>query len=812
MNNLSQTRIRILQQLASDIDLEKNLTLLNTFEYLWAYPGHETIQQLNLYFSAGQDDAFRLLANNLYQAIKHKTYLRQEFIPFYSNLSNLNKPNTELLTNQYSKKDTNESKYFEVLLIHPAAKEFESIYRSSLANYKNNKQVLLYDLVVVDNAQDAILAILANPTIQTCVYLDGIAGASKINQSLVESYQPYTDLIDASTTTTQLHQVISIIRPELDHIYIGTELVGDDIQKSFSHIIYTESYEFYADLDYHILSGINHRQDAPFFNALCSYSRNPKVNFHALPISQCQSLQDSTWMDDVIDFYGSDIFNAETSSTMGGMDSLMDPKGSISQAQSKASALFQSKNTFFITNGTTSANKIVMQANLRPDDIVLISSDCHKSIPYSIMLVGANPIFLETYPLEKYDLYGCVTLERIIQVLLDLKQQGQLDKVRQITLTNSTFDGLVYNVEEYMLAILAIKPDIIFHWDEAWFSFASFNPLYLGKTAMQVAKKLASKKDREYSVRVYSTQSVHKTLSAFRQASMLHIYDEDFKNNDFYEAYRTHTSTSPNYQIIASLDFARRQMSLEGYALVQKSIELANQFRFRIDNSPVLKKYFKALAQQDLIPIELRNSSQQIFLDPTRVTLDISATGIDGSNFRQLLMTQYDIQINKTSRNTVLFIINIGTNESAIDYLIQTLEQISHQLTTTTQLDHKPAIIDLPQSREYHKSFVPVESGLGNGFQAVNIRKAYYAGLDKKNTRFQYLNHGLIEDVLVDRKVISAGFVTPYPPGFPIIVPGQIITYDILLYLQNIKISEIHGYSVDNGLKIFTEEFLEEKQ
>ena len=131
MNNLSQTRIRILQQLAGNIDLEQNLATLNTFEYLWAYPGFETIQQLNLYFSDGQEEAFRLLANNLYQAIKNKTYLRQEFIPFYSNLSNLNKPNKELLTNQFSKKPTNESKYFEVLLIHPAAREFESIYRSS---------------------------------------------------------------------------------------------------------------------------------------------------------------------------------------------------------------------------------------------------------------------------------------------------------------------------------------------------------------------------------------------------------------------------------------------------------------------------------------------------------------------------------------------------------------------------------------------------------------------------------------------------------------------------------------------------------
>ncbi len=744
----------------------------------------ETIQQLSFYLSNGQDDAFNLLANNLYQAIKEKNYLEQEFIPFYTNLSNLNKPNTEQLTNQYSTKKNNLSKYFEVLLIHPNPKEFESIYRSSLANYKNNKQNLLYDLVVVDSVQDAVIAILANPEIQTCLYLEELKNTTNINLNLVQTYQPYLDLASEVSSIIDLQVLIQKLRPELDHIYVSEGLVTEEIQQHFSHIVYTESYEFFADLDYHILSGINQRLDTPFFNALCSYSRKSKVNFHALPISQCQSLKDSVWMDDVINFYGSEIFNAETSSTMGGMDSLMDPKGSICQAQNKAATLFQSQQTFFITNGTTSANKIVMQANLRPDDIVLISSDCHKSIPYSILLAGANPIFLETYPLEKYDLYGCVTLDRIVKVLLDLKQQGQLDKVKQITLTNSTFDGLIYNVEEYMLAILDIKPDIIFHWDEAWFSFAGFNPLYLEKSAMQVAKKLTLNTDRDYTIRVYATQSVHKTLSAFRQASMLHIYDERFEANDFYEAYRTHTSTSPNYQIIASLDFARRQMSLEGYSLVQQSIELAQQFRERVSKSRSLKKYFKVLTPQQLIPKELCVDSSQVFLDPTRVTLDISATGIDGSNFRQLLMTQYDIQINKTSRNTILFIVNIGVKQSGIDYLLQTLKQISHQLTTNVHIESKSASVDLPQSRRYHSRFVPVESKHNNNFQAVNIRHAYYAGLDSKNICYQYLNSELMQAVLKEKQVVSAGFVTPYPPGFPIIVPGQLITYDILLYLM----------------------------
>jgi len=802
MNNLNNKRLNLIREVSLGEREKANLKSLKEISVFWAYPGMETIEKMLEYLENGQKSSLRLLSRNLYESIKNKSYLKQDFLPFYSNLKKLNNPKAINESNE------GQNKYFEVLLVHPNKVDFENIYRKSLGNYKNEEDGLLYDIVVVDNYEDAVIAILANPDIQTCLYMDGFKTKSNFNKEAEGYYKEYIDSYKEKKTAIDLKKKIYSLRPELDHIYISEGVAEKEINNNFKHTVDINSYEFYGDLNYHIVNGINYRQDTPFFNALCSYSRKPKVNFHALPISQGASFEGSVWMEEVSDFYGNDVFSAETSSTLGGLDSLMDPKGSISQAQNKASELFQSKKTFFITNGTTSANKIVMQANLRPNDIVLISSDCHKSIPYSILLAGANPVFLETYPLEKYDLYGCVTLERIKSVLLDLKEQGKLELVKQITLTNSTFDGLVYNVEKYMLEILEIKPDIIFHWDEAWFSFAGFNPLYIGQCSMHVAKKLSEKEGRKFKLRVYATQSVHKTMSAFRQASMLHIYDEEFNENNFYEAYRTHTSTSPNYQIIASLDFARKQMSLEGYSLVQKSIDLSFQLRKRINQSRELNKYFKVLTAEDIVPEELRVGEGDIYLDPTRITIDIRGTGIDGYNFRQILMTQYDIQINKTSRNTILFIINIGINQSNIDYLIDSLEHVSSQLSSKGHNIERPKEIDLPQTRKYNSRFVPVKSESNNNFEAVNIRLAYYDGLDEENVCYRYLDGELMQEVLKENKVVSASFVTPYPPGFPIIVPGQIITYDILLYLQSIKISEIHGYNSSQGLKVFKENFL----
>ena len=282
--------------------------------------------------------------------------------------------------------------------------------------------------------------------------------------------------------------------------------------------------------------------------------------------------------------------------------------GLLKKAQEMARDAYGSQHTYFVTNGTSTANKIVMQALVQPGDVVMIDRDCHKSHHYGLVLSGAFPVYLDSYPIEKYSMYGAVPLSHIIDKMVQLKKTGRLDKVKMLLLTNCTFDGLVYNVERFMQEVLAIKPDMIFLWDEAWFAFAGFTYNYKQRTGMHTAKKLSSKyKTPEYKklykdhiktlkegelpklpnpdevrIRVYSTQSTHKTLSSFRQGSMIHIYDEDFRRKSestFLEAYMTHTSTSPNYQMLASLDAGRRQVQFEGFELVEKSIELAMVLR-----------------------------------------------------------------------------------------------------------------------------------------------------------------------------------------------------------------------------------------
>jgi Orn/Lys/Arg decarboxylase, major domain len=260
-------------------------------------------------------------------------------------------------------------------------------------------------------------------------------------------------------------------------------------------------------------------------------------------------------------------------------------------------------------------------------------------------------------------------------------------------------------------------------------------------------------------VRVYSTQSTHKTLTSLRQGSMIHVWDQDLSQkveDTFHEAYITHTSTSPNYQILASLDLGRRQAALEGFELVQKQIENAMRLRDAVDNHPLLSKQMRCLMTADLIPAEYRTSgidqplrsglpemikaweADEFVLDPSRITIYIGATGIEGDSFkRRHLMDRYGVQINKTSRNTVLFMTTIGTSRSSVAYLIEVLVTMARELeaqiaemSPAERAAHERAVLrltapsaPLPDFSAFHPSFA---DGREPPTPEGDVRRAFY--------------------------------------------------------------------------------------
>ena len=346
-------------------------------------------------------------------------------------------------------------------------------------------------------------------------------------------------------------------------------------------------------------------------------------------------------------------------------------------------------------------------------------------------------------------------------------------------------------------------------------------------------------------IRVYVTHSTHKTLTSLRQGSMIHVYDQDFQHkvsDTFHEAYMTHTSTSPNYQILASLDVGRRQVELEGFELVKKQVEMAMVLREKVVTHPLLSRYFRFLTVRDMIPPEYRKSGiesyydvdkgwtdffeawriDEFVLDPSRLTLEVGLTGVDGNTFKNAyLMNKYGIQINKTSRNSVLFMTNIGTTRSSVAYLIDVLARIAKDLEAEHE-DSSPAeravlaqrvhslthdLPALPDFSRFHDRFRPdPTAGTPEGI----TRDAFFLAYNEDAC--EYLPH---QDETIDRlmdggrEIVSAIFVIPYPPGFPILVPGQVLSREILDFLRKLDVTEIHGLRPDLGLRVFRQTVLE---
>ena len=858
------------------------IALLETIETYSAFPSQDDFKLLWQLFEDQDFDLLARMVARIVRALTGGTY-RSRHIDL--RIASERESKEEVVpTDEYRQQ---QRPYFEVLFVDESGPDEVRRLRDSLRDLRRPEDDFAYDIVVVPSFEDALIAVLFNYNIQAAVIRYGFPLRSVNHLEILQRYlakineAEYEDALDIERGPL-LGNLLSELRPELD-LYLVTDAAVEDIagnvSQKFKRIFYQQ--EDYLDLHLNILRGIQRRYETPFFTALRRYSRQPTGVFHAMPISRGKSVTKSHWIKDMVQFYGMNIFLAETSATSGGLDSLLQPHGPIKKAQELAARAFGAKRTYFVTNGTSTANKIVVQALVKPGDIILIDRDCHKSHHYGMVLAGAQVCYLDSYPLNYYSMYGAVPLKEIKRKLLIYKKAGLLHKVKMLLLTNCTFDGIVYNVERVMEECLAIKPDLIFLWDEAWFAFAGFTPTYRRRTAMATARRLYARyRSEEYGsefaafqkraakfkdedlvherlypdparvrIRSYATQSTHKSLTSLRQGSMIHVYDQDFSlkvQEPFDEAFMTHTSTSPNYQILASLDIGRRQVELEGFELVQKQIELAMTIRERVVSHPLLSRYFRFLSADDMIPEDYRPSGIGSYFDPqkgwrntrmeeawatddfvidlTRLTLYLGLTGIDGDTFKnEYLMDKYGIQINKTSRNTVLFMTNIGTTRSSVAFLLEVLVKIATELEQeredASKVERK--LIDkrvrslshdlppLPDFSYFHAAFSPnreqkIKTGEGD------IRSAFFYAYDDENCEYLTIDESEIGQAMKSgRELVSASFVTPYPPGFPILVPGQVVSEEILAFMRALDVKEIHGYEPEIGLQLFTEESLQ---
>jgi arginine decarboxylase len=860
-------------------EISQELGVLGPLEDLCAYPGPRLMAAIHERLQTGDWTGFARLAQRVSAALLANTY--REDLQAWRTEEDLEVHLPDILPPSIGH-GPGRKPYFEVLVVSPAERSTWADTREAFRRLRRDSDPFVYESVVVGSLEDALLATIVNFNLQAVVIFDGFGFASQYDmQDLRDLVAPYVTGRETASDAdlgTVLARFVHRIRPELD-VYLATDrdvghLAGSDEAALVRRVFY--GVEEMLEIHLSVLEGVADRYATPYFDNLKKYAQKPVGTFHALPVARGKSIFKSNWIRDMGEFYGANLFLAESSATTGGLDSLLEPTGNIRVAQQKAARALGGDHAFFVTNGTSTSNKIVHQALVRPGDIVLIDRDCHKSHHYGLVLAGGQPYYIDAYPLTQYSMYGSLAIRPIKQALLRLKADGKLDRARMLVLTNCTFDGHVANVERTMLECLAIKPDLVFLWDEAWFGFARFSPFLRRRTAMGGASRLrellrSPEYRRRYEaqqaeiagrdpldpwllecellpdpdavrLRVYETDSVHKSMSSLRQGSIIVVADQDFHATEaaFKEAYFTHTSTSPNLQIIASLDVARRQMELEGYELVQKAMQLAIELRAEINNHPLISRFFRAATPEEMIPPEYRTSGfmdygqpgwtlaqtvaaldgDEFFLDPTRITLLCGTAGLDGSQFKALLADAYDIQINKTSRNSVLVQVNINNTRSDVAHLVKALADIARSIDRRLADGGAPEqarfaarvkalvedVPDLPNFSRFHDAFRENPRGTTN---EGNMRAAYYLAYEAAAREYVKLDSPELEARLANGpELVSAKFVIPYPPGFPIMVPGQVITPETVAFMRKLDVKEIHGYNADAGLELLKPEAL----
>jgi len=852
-------------------DALDELAALGPIEELCAYPGPALMATLKERLQTGDWTAFARLAQRISVSLLSNSYRDDPEAWKSDDEGEAHTP--EVLPPGIGRGQTRKP-YFEVLVVTPGERSTWEATREGLRRLRRDTDAFVYEPVVVGSFEDAALAAIINYNIQAVVIFDGFAYPSQYAvpdlREILSAHVPAEATSETDLGTT-LAKLLRNYRPELD-VYLATDrdvgqLAGSDEAAPIRRVFY--GLEEMLEIHLSILDGIAERYATPYFDNLKKYAQRPMGTFHALPVARGKSIFKSNWIRDMGDFYGINLFLAESSATTGGLDSLLEPTGNIKVAQEKAARALGGDRSFFVTNGTSTSNKIVHMALLNPGDIVLIDRDCHKSHHYGLVLAGAQPYYIDAFPLTQYSMYGSLAIRPIKEALLALKAEGKLDRAKMIVLTNCTFDGHVANTLQTMLECLAIKPDLIFLWDEAWFGFARFSPFLRRRTAMGAAAKIREMmRDPAYRerynafkasvgeidpknkklldtpllpdpdkvrVRVWETDSVHKSMSSLRQGSIVVAADQDFHKIEpmFKEAFFTHTSTSPNLQIIASLDVARRQMELEGYELVQRAIQLAIEARADINSHPLISKYFRAATPAEMIPAQYRQSGysdfgapgwnmartvkaldgDEFFLDPTRITVLCGNAGYDGTQFKALLANDYDIQINKTSRNSVLVQININNTRSDVAHLVKSLADMSRAIEKRLAEggDKEKAIFearvkslvtdvpDLPNFSRFHDAFRDNPKSAAN---EGHMREAFYLAANPAACEYLKLNSKELDDRIRNGpEVVSAKFVIPYPPGFPILVPGQVITESTITFMRKLDVKEIHGYNAAMGLE-----------
>lgn len=565
----------------------------------------------------------------------------------------------------------------------------------------------------------------------------------------------------------------------------------------------------------------------PFFRALTHYAADSSYSWHCPGHSGGVAFLKSPIGQMFHQFFGENMLRADVCNAVDELGQLLDHTGPVAASEHNAARIFSADHVFFVTNGTSTSNKIVWHATVAPNDIVLVDRNCHKSILHAITMTGAIPVFL-TPTRNHYGIIGPIprdefkpeNIRRKIEAnpfAREVLKQNPLVRPRILTITQSTYDGVVYNVE----MIKELLGDLLdtLHFDEAWLPHAEFHPFYRDMHAIGAGRARTG-------ALVFATHSTHKLLAGISQASQIVVQDSEhcsFDRHRFNEAYLMHTSTSPQYAIIASCDVAAAMMEPPGgTALVEESIAEALDFRRamrKVGADHEADWWFgvwgpDALAEEGigdredwmLAPHDRWHGFGELaegfnMLDPIKATIITPGLNVDGefgaSGIPAAIVTRYlaehGIIVEKTGLYSFFIMFTIGITKGRWNSMVTELQQFKDDYDS-----NQPLWRILPEFVAQYPAYEKV--GLRDLCQRIHTvyksndvarmtTEMYLSNMEpamRPADAFAKLAHREIDRVPIDELEgrVTSVLLTPYPPGIPLLIPGERFNRAIVRYLQ----------------------------
>ncbi|WXL27584.1 Orn/Lys/Arg decarboxylase N-terminal domain-containing protein [Ectopseudomonas mendocina] len=594
----------------------------------------------------------------------------------------------------------------------------------------------------------------------------------------------------------------------------------------------------------------------PFFKALVQHTAQSNYSWHTPGHGGGVAYRKSPVGQAFHQFFGENTLRSDLSVSVPELGSLLDHTGPLAEAEARAARNFGADHTYFVINGTSTANKIVWHSMVGRDDLVLVDRNCHKSILHSIIMTGAIPLYL-CPERNELGIIGPIPLSEFSRESIEAKiaasplarnrqpnRSGAL--VKLVVVTNSTYDGLCYNAELIKQA-LGNSVEVL-HFDEAWYAYAAFHEFYAGRYGMGTCRTPDAPL-------VCTTHSTHKLLAAFSQASMIHVQDGGLRQLDherFNEAFMMHISTSPQYGIIASLDVASAMMEgPAGRSLVQETFDEALSFRRALANlrqnlsaddwwfsiwQPPQAEGSDSVATQDWLLRPQADwhgfgdvAEDYVLLDPIKVTLAMPGLTADGTLAERGIpaavvskfLWERGLVVEKTGLYSFLVLFSMGITKGKWSTLLTELLEFKRSYDANLPLTQVLPSIAQAGGSVYQpmglRDLCDALHGCYRENATAKALKRMYTVLPevvmKPADAYDQLVRGEVEAVPIEALEgrIAAVMLVPYPPGIPLIMPGERFTAQtrsIIDYLEFARAfdssfpgfdADVHGLQRVNG-------------